>query len=60
MKMAEIKQKETVAKRTLAKLYMNSLYGKLATSTVSSYKVLDLDSENVFRSQIVEENEKER
>lgn len=57
-KWAEIKQKETGAKRTLAKLFLNNLYGKLASSTDSSYKVLDLDSENVLRSQIVEENEK--
>ena len=57
-KWAEIKQKETGAKRTLAKLFLNNLYGKLASSTDSSYKVLDLDNDNILKSQIVEENEK--
>lgn len=38
-KWAEIKKKETGAMRNLAKLFLNNLYGKLASSTKSSFKV---------------------
>lgn len=38
-KFAKIKQESEGAVRTLAKLYLNNLYGKFATSTDSSYKV---------------------
>lgn len=38
-KYRKIKQASKGAKRTLAKLFLNNLYGKLATSTRSSYKV---------------------
>lgn len=38
-KYRKIKQESKGAKRTLAKLFLNNLYGKLATSTRSSYKV---------------------
>lgn len=38
-KYRKIKQESKGAKRTLAKLFLNNLYGKLATSTKSSYKV---------------------
>lgn len=57
-KWKEIKQKETGAKRTLAKLFLNNLYGKLASSTESSYKIMFLDENKIMKSYIVEENEK--
>lgn len=57
-KWKEIKQKEKGAKRTLAKLFLNNLYGKLASSTESSYKMMFLDENNIMKSYIVEENEK--
>lgn len=57
-KWAEVKMKETGAKRTLAKLFLNNLYGKLASSTESSYKLMFLDNDNIMKSIIVEENEK--
>lgn len=37
-KYKKIKQEAKGAKRTLAKLYLNNLYGKMATSTDSSFK----------------------
>lgn len=44
-KYAEIKMNSKGAKRTLAKLFLNNLYGKLASSTDSSYKVAELKSD---------------
>lgn len=44
-KYKKIKMNSTGAVRTLAKLYLNNLYGKLATGKDSSYKVAYLDSE---------------
>lgn len=41
-KYAKIKQTTKGAMRTLAKLFLNNLYGKFATSTESSYKVCKL------------------
>lgn len=38
-KYRKIKQESKGARRTLAKLFLNNLYGKLASSTLSSYKV---------------------
>lgn len=39
---AEIKQNSKGAMRTLAKLFLNNLYGKFASSDESSYKILTL------------------
>lgn len=56
-KWADIKQKSKGAMRTLAKLFLNNLYGKLATSRDSSYKIpFMLDS--VLHAKIVKEYEK--
>lgn len=44
--------------RTLAKLYMNNLYGKTAASDDSSYKVPFLDENGILRFYSVEEHEK--
>ena len=48
----EIKYKSTGAMRTLAKLFMNNLYGKFATNRNSSFKVCYLaeDGSNAFYS----------
>lgn len=42
-KWAEVKKNNKGAKRTTAKLMLNNLYGKLATSSDSSYKVAHLE-----------------
>lgn len=44
--------------RTLAKLYMNNLYGKTAASDDSSYKVPFLDENGILKFTSVEEHEK--
>ncbi len=44
-KYKKIKMTSTGAVRTLAKLYLNNLYGKLATGKDSSYKIAYLDGE---------------
>lgn len=55
-----MKQKEesTGGKRTIAKLFQNSLYGKFASSDDSSYRVPTLNSYHTFDLPIVEEHEK--
>lgn len=49
-KWKEVKQNSTGAKRSLAKLFLNSLYGKMAATTNSSFKVAYLkdDGSNGF------------
>lgn len=44
-KYKKIKMESTGGKRTLAKLYLNNLYGKLATSSNSSFKLAFHDEE---------------
>ena len=46
------------AKRELAKLFLNNLYGKMASSMNSSYKVAYLDEDNTVRYYTVEANDK--
>lgn len=52
----EIKKKETGAKRQQAKLFLNNLYGKTATSNDSSYKLsyLDKDANCVKYKNVIE------
>jgi hypothetical protein len=58
-KYAEIKMKSKGAKRTLAKLFLNNLYGKMAASTDSSFKVAYLDPDTgALRYKTVKANEK--
>lgn len=58
-KYMEIKMNSKGAKRTLAKLFLNNLYGKMATSTDSSYKVAIIDTEeNCLEYMSFQENEK--
>lgn len=44
---AEVKQKSKGVMRTIAKLFLNNLYGKMASSDESSFKVAFLDEEQV-------------
>ena len=54
-----IKQNSKGALRTLAKLFLNNLYGKFASSTFSSFKYATPDDEDVLNYDIiVEENKK--
>ena len=39
------KETQTGAKRTIAKLFSNNLYGRLATSPNSSFKIIEIDPE---------------
>ncbi|HEY8542405.1 MAG TPA: DNA polymerase [Pseudothermotoga sp.] len=58
-KYAEIKKTSTGAKRTLAKLFLNNLYGKMATSPDSSYKVARLRDDGVVTFSTVVRRDKE-
>lgn len=58
-KYAEIKMKSKGALRTLAKLFLNNLYGKFATSCDSSYKVCYLNEDGALRFYDVEAHDKE-
>lgn len=57
-KYRKIKQESEGAIRQLAKLFLNNLYGKMASSTDSSFKVARLDDEGVLRFITVDEHEK--
>lgn len=54
----EIKMHSTGAMRTEAKLFLNNLYGKLAASDNSSFKIADLDEEGKVKLRIVTEHAK--
>lgn len=58
-KYAEIKMNAKGAMRQLAKLFLNNLYGKFATSTDSSYQVLFLNEDGAIRSYNMYENDKD-
>lgn len=57
-KYKKIKQTSKGAKRTLAKLFLNNLYGKMATNTDSSFKVGYLNEEDAVQFYTVLEEEK--
>lgn len=58
-KYKEIKQKSKGAVRTLAKLFLNNLYGKMSASTDSSYKIAFSDPKTkIIRFFSVMENDK--
>ena len=44
--------------RELAKLFLNNLYGKMASSTDSSYKIAFIDSDNSLKFEDVKDNSK--
>ena len=59
-KYKKIKQASTGALRTLAKLFLNNLYGKLATSSNSSFKVAYIDEkQNIVKFFTVPRSDKE-
>lgn len=58
-KYAEIKMNSKGAMRTLAKLFLNNLYGKFATSTDSSYNAYFLGEDNILRSYSMKANDKQ-
>lgn len=57
-KYKQIKMKSKGAKRTLAKLFLNNLYGKLASSDDSSFKYAYLKDDNVVGFYNVEAHDK--
>lgn len=57
-KYKKIKQESKGAMRTLAKLFLNNLYGKLATSDNASYKVAYLKDDGVIGFKTVESHDK--
>ena len=52
----DIKQNSKGARRTIAKLFSNNLYGKLSSNDVSSFKYITVDSEGVLRFLNVDEH----
>ena len=58
-KYKQIKMTSKGAKRELAKLFLNNLYGKMASSTDSSFKVAYIKDDNSIGFVEVSENEKE-
>lgn len=57
-KYKKIKMEEKGAKRQLAKLFLNNLYGKLASSTNSSFKVAYKKEDRTIGTYIVEDHSK--
>lgn len=57
-KYAEIKMKNKGAIRTLAKLFLNNLYGKMSSGTDSSFKIVYLKEDGSIGYYTVEEHEK--
>ena len=55
----KIKEESTGAMRTLAKLFLNNLYGKLATSSDSSFKVAYIKEDESLGFYVVEEHKKD-
>ena len=54
-KYAKIKMESKGAKRTLAKLFLNNLYGKMSTSTDASYKVPYVKDDGVIGFYTIDE-----
>lgn len=58
-KYKKIKMESKGGKRTIAKLFLNNLYGKLATSTISSFKfITNTDDDILHYTTQFEENKK--
>lgn len=57
-KYKKIKLENKGAIRELAKLFLNNLYGKMASNTISSYKVAYISDENALAYHSVYENKK--
>ena len=57
-KYKKIKMESKGGKRTIAKLFLNNLYGKLASSTSSNYKVAVADESGIIHYGVVPDNSK--
>ena len=57
-KYKKIKQESKGAQRALAKLFLNNLYGKFASSTNSSFKYAQADEDDILQYDIVIEDNK--
>ena len=57
-KYKKIKMESKGAIRTLAKLFLNNLYGKLASTTDSSFKIIKLNEDDIISFTEIEEHEK--
>ena len=57
-KYAKIKMMSKGAMRQLAKLFLNNLYGKFATSPDNSYKIEYLDDDDRLKSYIMDDDDK--
>lgn len=57
-KYRKIKVESKGAKRTLAKLFLNNLYGKMATNTNSSFKITSFDGNEPLSFRTIEEHDK--
>lgn len=58
-KYRKIKETSKGAQRQIAKLFLNNLYGKMATSTDSSFKFASTADDEILHFQNIVENEKE-
>lgn len=57
-KYKKIKKESKGARREIAKLFLNNLYGKMSTNTDSSYKVPYMDEDRIVRYDTIDEMEK--
>lgn len=57
-KYREMKMNSTGARRELAKLFLNNLYGKMASSTASDFKVAHIEDE-ILKFETIKANNKE-
>lgn len=57
-KWREVKQNNEGAKRGIAKLFSNNLYGQMAKSTDSSFKVAYFNEDNILKFRRVEQHKK--
>ncbi len=57
-KYKEIKMNSKGGKRQIAKLFLNNLYGKMATSTISSFKYATVDDQEIVHYSIQEAEDK--
>ena len=58
-KYKKIKMENKGAKRTQAKLFLNNLYGKLATSMISSFKYAEVAEDEALHYKVVAEMDKD-
>ena len=57
-KYRKIKMESKGAKRTLAKLFLNNLYGKMATSTSSSFKIAHIEDKRLKFRMIIKNDKR--